>query len=68
MFYVYFDDDYAINGGIELKSFSSISQAFKFIEKRMKEKNSYLNNYTLIEGKQIPLKAAITKIQRADQS
>lgn len=65
-YFVVYMDDYADNGGFGLESFESKEDAIAFIEQRMAQDcDRKLPNYTLIEGKILPLKAVevVTKIQ-----
>lgn len=67
MFYVYFSDDYADNGGVGLDSFELEDQAISFIEKRISKNECSLNCYTLIYGYEIKLKSKekILSVERA---
>lgn len=49
--FVFYDDDYADNGGIGFEFFSTQDQAIQFIQKRMDQDSSRtIENYQVIEG------------------
>lgn len=54
--FVYYDDDYADNGGIGLAEFEDSSTAAAFIESRMSSHpDPKLENYTVIDGRKMNL-------------
>lgn len=68
--YVYYEDDYADNGGIGLSEFNqtegAMEHALLFIEERMKSHpKATIENYRMILGKELPLEAAqvVTKVR-----
>ncbi len=57
-YYVFYEDDYPDNDGVGMKSFTTLQPALDFIVERMKlSTKRTLNDYTLIEGKKLEVKA-----------
>lgn len=64
-FFVYYDYDYYENGGVGFESFPTKKDALAFInEKHGLSSESDIKNWTLIEGRELPLLAVepVTKI------
>lgn len=68
--FVFYYDDNCDMGGIGLEQFDTQQTALEFIESRMRLKHhdATLSDYTLIEGKSLPLVAVqqITKVAVKD--
>lgn len=70
MFFVYYEDDYADNGGLGFTCFGSKYDALSFILKRMEEiiengRIPAIDNYRVVEGRERTLEsvAVTTKLR-----
>jgi hypothetical protein len=64
-FFVYYDYDYHENGGVGFESFPTKAEALAFINERHGlSSESKITDWTLIEGRKLPLLAVerVTKI------
>lgn len=60
-YFVFYNDDYADNGGIGFEAFASEADALKFIEQRLSEhSNTGLDAYRLVAGCEVNIEAAET--------
>jgi len=63
-YFVLYEDDYCENGGHGWKNFPTKEEALRYIEMRIARSGRDLDDYTLIEGKELTLRLVevITKI------
>lgn len=65
MIYVYYNDDYEINGGIGLKEVETREEAADFISDRLqKDSNRKVDMYKVIRGDELDIKPVqvVTKV------
>jgi len=65
MWFVFYDDDWADNGGVGWREFDFEEDALSYIDERMRDRETEIDRYTLIKGEKLEIapKDVVTKIQ-----